>query len=193
MGIMLLWDKCAGFRRFFGGMFGGIKLIIGEIVDLVVGLAKIIWDALSGSWSDIAVDGAKMFGDMGKDWGKGFSDAIDKGKTDAALSTWKFGNMFDSGGSSQTGPSDKYRALTPAEKRARDRANGSADKDNAKGLSGLGASGGLGEAKNISIRIDTLQKNNVSGVGDFKKASEDAIDILIAGVNNLSFSQSGTM
>ena len=57
-----------------------------------------------------------------------------------------------------------------------------------------GAKGGLGEAKTINIKIETLQKiEKVNGINDLKNASEDAIGVLIRAINNLSYSQSGTM
>lgn len=58
-----------------------------------------------------------------------------------------------------------------------------------------GANGGLGEAKNINIRIDTMQKINVPG-GDGKDIvdrSGNAIELLVRSLNNLAFAQSQTM
>ena len=71
---------------------------------------------------------------------------------------------------------------------------GNSVKDSALHTSELaGAKGGLGEAKSIHIRIDTLQKNTVNGVGDFKKASQSAVEEIIRTLNNLAYSQSRTM
>ena len=57
-----------------------------------------------------------------------------------------------------------------------------------------GAKGGLGEAKTINIHIDTMQKiEKITGIKEFKNASEDAVGVLIRALNNISHSQSGTM
>lgn len=52
-----------------------------------------------------------------------------------------------------------------------------------------GAKGGLGEAKIINIRIDTLQKNEVKDGTNFKQVSQQGVEELIRTLDNLSYSQ----
>ena len=67
-------------------------------------------------------------------------------------------------------------------------------KDNAINTSALsGAKGGLGEAKVINIRIDTMQKVEVKDGNGLKEKSQDAIEILTRTLNNLAYSQGSSM
>jgi hypothetical protein len=56
-----------------------------------------------------------------------------------------------------------------------------------------GASGGLGQAKTINVHIDTVQK--IVGVAskDLKEKGKDAAEMILRTVNNISYSQGGTM
>ena len=56
-----------------------------------------------------------------------------------------------------------------------------------------GAKGGLGEAKVINIKIDTMQKNDVKNVKDFESVSGQALEGLIRVLNNIVYSNSTTM
>jgi len=71
---------------------------------------------------------------------------------------------------------------------------GTGIKGNAYSTSELaGAKGGLGEAKVVNIHIDTVQK--IDGVlpEGIKNNAQSAIEILIRTINNMAYSQSGTM
>lgn len=56
-----------------------------------------------------------------------------------------------------------------------------------------GAKGGLGEAKVINIRIDTMQKVSVANGAGWKDVSQNATEILLRTLNNIAYSQSQTM
>jgi hypothetical protein len=58
-----------------------------------------------------------------------------------------------------------------------------------------GARGGLGEAKVLNIKIDSLQKFDIKGGSEkvIKEEADKAIPILIRTLNNLSTNSSGTM
>lgn len=65
---------------------------------------------------------------------------------------------------------------------------GSSGKDQAYNTSNLsGAAGGLGQAKIIHIQIGVVQQNN--GVSESKTQAEEAVQLLIREINNLSDSQ----
>jgi len=67
-----------------------------------------------------------------------------------------------------------------------------ATKDSAINTSALsGARGGLGEAKVINIRIDTMQRVEVKDGKGWKDASQNAIEVLVRTLNNMSYSQGG--
>jgi len=85
--------------------------------------------------------------------------------------------------------------LSTAAAGGRSGASGSAMAQSSINTSELGgAKGGLGEAKVINIKIETMQKiENITGLKDLKNASEDAIGVLVRALNNISHSQSGTM
>lgn len=71
---------------------------------------------------------------------------------------------------------------------------GTGGADSANGLAGLGgAKGGLGEAKVINIKIDTVQHNDVHGVHEWEDAGTKAAENVIRAFNNLAYSQTVTM
>lgn len=63
-------------------------------------------------------------------------------------------------------------------------------KDNAIHTSSI--SGGLGEAKIINMRIDTVQKNFVNSGREWEKDSENAVDFLLRTLNNMAYPGSAT-
>jgi DNA repair exonuclease SbcCD ATPase subunit len=56
-----------------------------------------------------------------------------------------------------------------------------------------GASGGLGQAKVINIHIDTMQKVTTNDNKELKTKGQDAVEVMVRAVNNLAYSQGGTM
>lgn len=68
-------------------------------------------------------------------------------------------------------------------------------KENSLHTMGLaGAKGGLGEAKTITIHFhDALQKVTVGTPAGIKAAGQDAIEVILRTLNNLSYAQSKTM
>lgn len=72
--------------------------------------------------------------------------------------------------------------------------SGTGIKDDAYTTSSLaGARGGLGEAKEIHIHIDTMQKIEGFVPADIKTNAQSALQILVRAVNNLAGSQGSTM
>jgi hypothetical protein len=55
-----------------------------------------------------------------------------------------------------------------------------------------GVEGGLGQAKVINIRIDTVQKNVVTNSKDLVRHAEEAVDFIVRAANNFAESQQGT-
>lgn len=74
-------------------------------------------------------------------------------------------------------------------------AGGEALKDSSLHTMGLaGAKGGLGEAKTITNHFhDALQKVSVGTPAGIKAAGQDAIEVILRALNNLSYAQSKTM
>jgi tape measure domain-containing protein len=68
-----------------------------------------------------------------------------------------------------------------------------ADTANAFNTSALaGAKGGLGEAKVINIKIDTMQKVVTSDNRQLKQRGQDAVEVMLRTVNNIAYSSSQT-
>lgn len=55
-----------------------------------------------------------------------------------------------------------------------------------------GAKGGLGEAKIINIRVDTMQRVSVGTPTALKNAGQDAIEVMLRALNNIAYGQSRT-
>ena len=184
IGIMVLWDKCETFRKIVGVVFESVKKYVMGMVHYFMNLGKIIGDVFTGNWSKLKEDSHNFVNDFKNDFTKGWGEAIKKGAEEGAKSTFKFSGLLGFG-ATQTGASGEG---------GNDGKNG-ALKQNAINTSELGgAKGGLGESKIINIKIETLQKiDKVNGISDLKNASQDAIEVLIRAINNLSYSQSGTM
>lgn len=67
------------------------------------------------------------------------------------------------------------------------------DMANAINTSALaGAKGGLGEAKVINIKIDTMQKVVTSDNRQLKQRGQDAVEVMLRTVNNIAYSSSQT-
>jgi hypothetical protein len=70
---------------------------------------------------------------------------------------------------------------------------GFGDKNNAINTSALaGAKGGLGEAKVINIKIDTMQKVVTTDNRQLKQKGQDAVEVMLRTVNNIVYSSSQT-
>lgn len=193
-GIAIAWDKCEGFRMAIMSLWEVVKKAVTGMIDYFVNLGKIIFDAMKivfdpvhakKHFEELKKAGNDFIKDFKNDFTKGWSEAWEKGAQTGKNSKFRFGNLL-SFGTGQAGQSAGFGAGSKT---------GSALTDNAIKTSDLaGAKGGLGEAKVINIKIDTLQKiSTITGVNDFKGASQDAIEVLIRALNNLSYSQSGTM
>lgn len=96
---------------------------------------------------------------------------------------------------------DVKDALTTLAKQGIKAPKGYADAGGVSGIKGnaystaelAGAKGGLGEAKIINIHIDTVQKIDGILPEGIKNNAQSAIEILIRTINNMAYSQSGTM
>lgn len=55
-----------------------------------------------------------------------------------------------------------------------------------------GAQGGLGQAKEIHIHIDTMQKVSVGTPDGLKRAGQDAVEVMLRALNNVAYGQSRT-
>jgi hypothetical protein len=70
---------------------------------------------------------------------------------------------------------------------------GGHDQANAINTAALGgARGGLGEAKVINIKIDTMQKIVTSDNKQLKARGQDAVEVMLRTLNNIAYSQSST-
>jgi hypothetical protein len=109
-------------------------------------------------------------------------EGIVKGAEDAGNSKFKFGDLL----SFNTGQKGKEGTGTPQGRNA--------VKDAAVNTSNLsGASGGLGQAKVINIRIDTMQKiEHVNGGKELAEKGQNAIEVMVRTLNNLAYSQSSS-
>lgn len=185
-GVMYLWDKFKGFREFLGGFFGFISEGFKIVWDLITNVAKIIKDIFTGNWGAIAGDfkeGAMKFAEHFK---TGIKNAIIDGAKEAGESTFKFGDLLKLPGSDQKGPSSGFGIGGKGNS-----LGGNGITNNAMNTSKLsGASGGLGEAKVVNIRIDTVQKN--IGVKESAEMADSAAEQILRTINNIGYSASST-
>jgi len=178
--VVYAYNHFKTFRAVLWAVWETVKEFGRIVSDIFTGLWHVIHGVFTMSPSEIKLGGAQMVDAM-FNAGKRLGDAAKKGYA-AGMAD------FDAskGGSKQKGPT-----AAPDKKPAGATTN--AVKDSAINTSALaGARGGLGEAKIINIRIDTMQKVEVKGVKEWKAASQDAIEILTRTLNNMAYSQ-GTM
>ena len=180
--VMLLWDKFKGFREFIGGFGAYWKQSIATLVHAFTNFAQIIDDIFHGRFKKAFENGKKLINDFKNDVTTGMVDAIKKGAEAAGKSEFKFGDLlkFNTG---QQGPSNGFGAAGKA----------AGVTQNAIDTSKLsGAKGGLGEAKVINIKIDTMQKITTSDNRDLPKRGQDAVEVMLRTVNNIAYSSSQT-
>jgi hypothetical protein len=181
--VMVLWDKFEGFRRVIGGVFGFIKQEIMTTVHVFQNFAKIVYDIFTGQFKKAFEDGKKMVSDFKEDVTKGMVDAVQKGADAAGKSDFKFGDLLKFGGTGQEGPSKGFGAGQ----------KGGGVTQGAINTSQLaGAKGGLGEAKIINIKIDTMQKIVTSDNKELRRRGQDAVEAMLRTVNNIAYSSSQT-
>lgn len=181
--MMYCWDKFKGFREFMGGMWAGIIQAIKTVINHFINLGKIIKDVFTGNFKQALADGKAAMDDFAKGLTTGIVDAVKKGADEAGKSEFKFGNLISFKGSEQSGPSNKFGSGAAA---------GSAAKQSAINTSNLsGASGGLGQAKVINIKIDAMQKITGVTTKELKQHGQEAVDVMIRAINNLSENQGG--
>lgn len=179
--VMYCWDKFKTFREIVGGVFGFFKQEIMTVVHVFQNFAQIVDDIFHGRFKKAFEDGKKMIADFRDDVTKGMIDSIKKGAEAAGNSEFKFSNLLKLGGSEQSGPTDAF---------GKGLAGKQGMKDSAINTSNLsGASGGLGQAKIINIKIDTMQKVVTSDNRDLKRRGQDAVEVMARAVNNLALSQ----
>ena len=179
--LMMCWDKFEGFRKFMGGLWGGIQQAVMTIVHAFMNLGTVIDDVFHGRFKKALEDGKKLISDYGKDITTGMSDAIKKGSEAAGKSEFKFSNLLKFADKKEGGPSKEFGKG----------ASGTGLKDSAINTSNLsGASGGLGQAKTVNIHIDTVQK--IYGVvsKELKTQGQNAAEMIIRTANNLQGGQS---
>ena len=182
--LAVLWDKFKGFREFMGGFFGFMKNGVMTLVHLFVYLGIVIGDIFSFKFKKAIQDGKNAFKQLEYDVSQGMTNAINAGADAAGKSQFKFNNLISPNFGQEQGKGVGNGKGGPL---------GSAVKDSAINTSNLGgASGGLGQAKVINIKIDTVQKNYEVEGKDLKSKGKDAVDIMLRTINNLSLSQGGT-
>jgi tape measure domain-containing protein len=183
--IMLLWDKFEGFRRVIGGVFGFFKQQIMTVVHAFTNFAQIIDDIFHGRFAKAFENGKKLMNDFKNDVTTGLVDAVKKGAEAAGKSEFKFGDLLKIN-TGQSGPSKGF--------------GGTDGKKGAGGVTGnaintsklSGANGGLGQAKIINIKIDTMQKIVTSDNKQLKARGQDAVEVMLRTVNNIAYSSSQT-
>ena len=183
--FMVLWDKCEKFRRGMGGIWETGKKVVEDLVFLFKGLGQVISDAIHGNFKKSVNESLKLMSDMKTKLTTGWKDAWEKGATGAEKSDFRFEKLLKFG-TGQEGSTLKGGAGG--------KDGGNAGTQSAINTSALsGAKGGLGEAKVINIRIDTMQKVEVKDGNGLKEKSQDAIEILTRTLNNLAYSQGSSM
>jgi len=194
------YNTSAKFRAFIDGVWNVIKSVGSLISGYFVGLGKTILGAFSFNLS-MFKEGINTLLEVGRNAGqaytKGYDESIAAGKRKKQLEDFARLKEYTRVGREMTmkdGSKWKWNGskLVQSEKYDAAMMGGSGMKKSAIGTSELGAKGGLGEAKNITINIETMQKNEVKSISDFKSISTDAIEILTRTLNNLVFSTSAT-
>jgi len=183
--IAICWDKFKGFREFLGGAFGFIKQQVVTLITYVKDLGQVFYDLFSGHFKKAFEDGKKLIADFKENVTTGMVDAVKKGAEAAGNSDFKFANLL------------KFGVEDHAQNRIYGQPGsaghgGDEHKKSAINTSNLsGASGGLGQAKTINIKIDTMQKVFTSDNKDLKRKGQDAVEVMLRTVNNLALSQGG--
>lgn len=181
--VALLWDKFEGFRAVIGGVFGFFKQQITTVMHAFTNFAQIIDDIFHGRFAKAFQNGKKLINDFKNDVTTGMVDAIKKGADAAAKSEFKFGDLLKVG-TGQGGPSKDFGSGT---------GKGGGVTQNAINTSQLaGAKGGLGEAKVINIKIDTMQKIVTTDNKQLRQRGQDAVEVMLRTVNNIAYSSSQT-
>jgi hypothetical protein len=183
--IVVLWDKCEGFREAVGGIFEVVKKYVMGMVHYFMNLGSIIGDIFTGNWAKLRDDAKNFTNDFKNDFLAGWKDSWKKGAEEGKNSKFKFGGLLGGkkGEDGKEGTMGKLGA-------------GGAASQGAINTSLLsGASGGLGEAKIIKIdfhaplmKIDIPNGNGKDVVDKAPLAMEQLIRI----TNNLSQSQGST-
>lgn len=146
-----------------------------------------IWEAMKSIWESIkSFDFTNLGANAGVAFSRGFNkslmfEKLDAAKKKLAETREKTAKMHE-------------EVLAMREARKAKKAGGGlgAGANNSAALSG--ASGGLGEAKIINIKIDTMQKIDIEK-GDSKDIVKNApmsVELLARMINNITYSQSGT-
>lgn len=187
--IGLLWDKCEGFRKVVGGIFGEIAKVVMGVVHVFVNFAKIAGDVFTGHFAEAAEQGKKFINDFKSDFLEGWGDTWKQGSEKAKNSQFKFTGLLGLGKNTK----DQLASLglnLPNMK------GGGAVTQSAVNTSALGgASGGLGEAKNIKIDFHSpLMSINVPGGNgqDIVNKAPMTMEMLLRILNNMTLAQ-GTM
>lgn len=180
--IMYCWDHFKTFREIVGGVFGFFKAEVMSAVHAFVNFARIMDDVFHGRFKKAMEDGKKMVSDFKNDVTKGMIDSVKQSADAFGKSNFKFSNLLKFGGE-QSGPSKGFGEAGA----------GDGVKQNAINTSNLsGASGGLGQAKVINIKIDTMQKVVTSDNKDLKHKGQDAVELMLRTLNNIAYSQGET-
>lgn len=179
--IAMLWDKFKGFREFVGGVWGFLSGQVKAFLGAIGSVARVISDLFHGeftkAWEDTK-DGFKQFG-------KDIVESTVAGMKSAENSTFKFGDLLKFGSGGQVGPS------IPGFSDSLGKGGGGNLKKNAFDTSDLGgAKGGLGEAKIINIKIDTVQRVVANKGVDIEGHAGKAAEYLVRTLNNIAYSQS---
>lgn len=181
--MMVLWDKFKVVREFLGGFWGAFVGGIKFVWHLLVDLGNILTDIINPSkWGNLGGDLKKGFSDLTSGFADAVKEGIVKGAEDAGNSKFKFADLL----SFNTGQKGKEGTGTPQGRNA--------VKDAAINTSNLsGASGGLGQAKVINIRIDTMQKiEHLNGGKELAEKGQNAIEVMVRTLNNIAYSQSSS-
>ena len=186
--LAALWDKCEGFRRVVGEVFGAIAKIVMGVVHIFTSFAKMAGDVFTGKFSEAGEEGKEMIKNFKDDFINGWGEIKKKGD-EFANSDFKFSALLGIKGSVTSalgapgapGTSPKPTPLTDA----------------ATNTSLLGgASGGLGEAKTVKIDFHkALMEINVPGGNgqDIINKAPMTMEVLLRILNNLALSQGSTM
>lgn len=183
--VGILWDKFKGFREFMGGMWGYIKQNIKDIGEDFKDLGTIMYDVFHGNFKQALTDAGKLMDDFSKHTADDAA-AVAAGKLAAGNSTFKFGNILKFGGGA--GETDAQQSANAAAG-----SGGNAITNHALKTSELsGAKGGLGEAKRIDVRIDTVMRIGEIVSGKAPEFATEAAQQIIRTVNNLANGGSST-
>lgn len=192
--IIYCWDNFKGFREFVGGSWGAIAGVFKGLWIILKDIGTLIKDIFTGDISGFTRDLKSGISEIGKAFSTDLGKSVKDNAAAAGNSTFKFGNMFNGLLGKFAMPTTDTKGMAAGGGIKYGNSGGNPLKSGAINTSNLsGASGGLGQAKVITINFkDAFQKIYTSDNNRLPEKGQDAISKMIQAVNNIAYNENQT-